>query len=84
LGETDGSVKILADQATDRILGVHILGPRAGDMIAEAACAMQFGASAEDLARVCHAHPTLAESLGEAALGVGGRAIHLPPRKPRA
>ncbi len=81
LGETDGSVKILADQATDRILGVHILAPRAGDMIAEAACAMQFGASAEDLAHVCHAHPTLAESLGEAALGVSGRAIHLPPPK---
>jgi len=78
LGETDGSVKILADAHTDRILGVHILGPHAGDMIAEATAAMEFGASAEDLAHVCHAHPTLAESLGEAALAVHRRAIHLP------
>jgi dihydrolipoamide dehydrogenase len=81
LGETDGTVKILADAATDRILGVHILAPRAGDMIAEAVCAMEFGASSEDLARVCHAHPTLAESLGEAALSVTRRAVHLPPPK---
>jgi dihydrolipoamide dehydrogenase len=78
LGETDGSVKILADAHTDRILGVHVLGPHAGDMIAEATAAMEFGASAEDLAHVCHAHPTLAESLGEAALAVHRRAIHLP------
>ena len=76
LGETDGRVKILADEATDRILGVHILGPRAGDLIAEAAVAIEFGASAEDLARACHAHPTLAEAVKEAALAVGGRAIH--------
>jgi dihydrolipoamide dehydrogenase len=82
LGDTDGLVKILADSQSDRILGVHILGPRAGDLIAEAVTAMEFGASAEDLAHVCHAHPTLAESLGEAALGVAGRAIHLA--SPRA
>jgi dihydrolipoamide dehydrogenase len=81
LGETDGLVKILADAQTDRILGVHILGPRAGDLIAEAAAAIEFGASAEDLARVCHAHPTLAESLGEAALDVAGLALHRAPRK---
>jgi dihydrolipoamide dehydrogenase len=80
LGQTDGQVKILADARTDRILGVHVLGPRAGDLIAEAVAAMEFGASAEDLARVCHAHPTLAESLGEAALGVAHRAIHMVNR----
>jgi dihydrolipoamide dehydrogenase len=80
LGETDGTLKILADADTDRILGVHILGPRAGDMIAEAVAAMEFGASAEDLAHVCHAHPTLAEAMGEAALGVAGRAIHMANR----
>ena len=76
LGQMDGFVKILADAATDRILGVHILGPRAGDLIAEATAAMEFGASAEDLARTCHAHPTLAEAVKEAALAVDGRAIH--------
>jgi dihydrolipoamide dehydrogenase len=76
LGQTDGRVKVLADAATDRVLGVHIIGPRAGDMIAEAAVAMEFGASSEDLARACHAHPTLAEALKEAALAVDGRAIH--------
>ena len=81
LGEADGTVKILADRETDRILGVHILGPRAGDLIAEAAAAIEFGASSEDLAHLCHAHPTLAESLGEAALDVDSRALHLPPRK---
>lgn len=81
LGETEGRVKILADARTDRILGVHILGPRAGDLIAEAVAAMEFGASAEDLAHVCHAHPTLAESLGEAALGVDRRAIHMAAPK---
>ncbi|HEU4725828.1 MAG TPA: dihydrolipoyl dehydrogenase [Candidatus Eisenbacteria bacterium] len=76
LGDTDGRVKILADETTDRILGVHILGPRAGDLIAEAAVAIEFGASAEDLARACHAHPTLAEAVKEAALAAGGRVIH--------
>jgi dihydrolipoamide dehydrogenase len=76
LGQTDGYVKVLADAKTDRVLGVHILGPRAGDLIAEAAAAIEFGASAEDLARTCHAHPTLAEVFKEAALSVAGRAIH--------
>jgi dihydrolipoamide dehydrogenase len=77
LGQTDGKVKILADQKTDRILGVHIVGPRAGDLIAEATAAISFGASAEDLARTCHAHPTLPEAIKEAALAVDGRAINL-------
>ncbi len=77
LGQTEGKVKILAHQETDRVLGVHIIGPRAGDLIAEATTAMTFGASSEDLARVCHAHPTLAEPLKEAALAVSGRAIHI-------
>jgi len=76
LGHIDGKVKILADARTDRILGVHIIGPRAGDLIAEAAVAIEFGASSEDLARCSHAHPTLAECLKEAALAVDGRAIH--------
>ena len=76
LGHPDGRVKILADAKTDRILGVHILGPRAGELIAEAVTAMAFGASSEDLARVCHAHPTLPEVIKEAALAVDGRAIH--------
>lgn len=73
LGATDGKVKILADAKTDRILGVHIIGARAGDMIAEAVAAIEFGASSEDLARTCHAHPTLSECVREAALGVDGR-----------
>lgn len=76
LGETEGRVKILADTASDRVLGVHIIGVRAGDLIAEAAIAMEFGASAEDIARTCHAHPTLAEAMHEAALDVDDRAIH--------
>lgn len=76
IGSTEGRVKILADTATDRVLGVHILGVRAGDLIAEAAAAMAFGASSEDIARCCHAHPTLSETLKEAALAVDGRAIH--------
>jgi len=77
LADVDGKVKILADQMTDRVLGVHILGPRAGDLIAEAAAAMTFGASSEDIARTCHAHPTLAEAVKEAALAVDGRTISL-------
>ncbi len=76
LGDTDGRVKILADRKTDRILGVHAIGMRAGDLISEAAVAMNFGASSEDLARCCHAHPTLSEIMQEAALAVSGRAIH--------
>ncbi len=77
LGEIDGKVKILAHEQTDRILGVHIIGPRAGDLIAEAVTAIEFGASSEDLARTCHAHPTLAECLKEAALAVNQQAIHM-------
>ncbi len=77
LGETTGSVKMCADARTDRIVGVHVLGPHASELIAEAAIAMEFGASAEDIARAVHAHPTLAEALKEAALAVGKRAIHL-------
>jgi dihydrolipoamide dehydrogenase len=77
LGHTDGRVKVLAHAETDRLLGVHVIGPRAGDLIAEAAAAIEFGASAEDVARTCHAHPTLAEAFKEAALAAGGRAIHI-------
>ena len=77
LGDTEGKVKILADEKTDRLLGVHIIGPRAGDLIAEAATAISFCASAEDLFRCSHAHPTLAETLKEAALAVHGRPIHI-------
>jgi dihydrolipoamide dehydrogenase len=76
INETTGKVKVLADAATDRVLGIHIIGPAAGDLIGEAAAAMSFGATAEDIARVCHAHPTLPEALKEAALAVSGRAIH--------
>jgi dihydrolipoamide dehydrogenase len=74
---TDGFVKILADETTDRVLGVHIIGADAGTMIAEAAVLMEFGGSAEDLARTCHAHPTLNEAVKEAALAVDKRAIHM-------
>ncbi len=76
LGHTEGMAKVLAHKETDRILGVHILGARAGELIAEAVTAIRFGASSEDLARVCHAHPTLAEVLKEAALAVHDQAIH--------
>ena len=75
--QTEGFVKVLADAASDRVLGVHILGADAGNMIAEAAIAMEFGASAEDIARTCHAHPTLPEAVKEAALAVDKRAIHV-------
>jgi dihydrolipoamide dehydrogenase len=74
---TEGFVKIVADAKTDRVLGVHIVGPDAGTMIAEAAIAMEFGASSEDIARTCHAHPTLNEAVKEAALAVDKRAIHM-------
>ena len=74
--KTDGFVKILADSKTDKVLGVHIIGPHCGDMIGEMAIAMEFGASAEDIARTCHAHPTHAEAIKEAALAVDKRAIH--------
>jgi dihydrolipoamide dehydrogenase len=76
LGLLDGMVKILADEATDQILGVHMVGPRASELIGEAVVAMEFDASAEDLARTCHAHPTLSEVVREAALAVDGRALH--------
>ncbi len=74
---TEGFVKVLADAATDRVLGVHIIGPDAGTMIAECVVAMEFAASAEDIGRICHAHPTLNEAIKEAALAVGGDAIHI-------
>ncbi|MFO8074443.1 MAG: dihydrolipoyl dehydrogenase [Polyangia bacterium] len=76
LGETTGIVKVLACAETDRLLGVHIIGPRAGDLIAEAAAAIARDATSRDLAATCHAHPTLSEALGEAALAVDGRPIH--------
>jgi len=73
---TDGFVKILADAKTDRVLGCHIIGPQAGELIHEVAVLMEFGGSAEDLARTCHAHPTLSEAVKEAAMAVAGRAVH--------
>ena len=73
---TDGFVKVLADARTDQVLGVHILGPQAGELIHECAVLMEFGGSSEDLARTCHAHPTLSEAVKEAALAVDKRAIH--------
>ena len=77
IDEPQGLVKVLADKETDRVLGVHIIGQSAGDLIAECAVAMSFGASSEDIARTCHAHPTLNEAIKEAALNVTGRAIHI-------
>ncbi len=77
MGDTDGYVKIIADKTTDRILGAHIIGPDAGTLIAELATAMEFGASAEDVGRISHAHPTLSEAIKEAALAADGRALHI-------
>ena len=77
LGERDGRCRIVADAKTDRILGAHIVGPRASDLIAELVLAMEMRASAEDVARTVHAHPTLPEAVKEAALAVGKRAIHV-------
>ena len=74
--ETEGFVKILADATTDKVLGVHLIGPHAGELIAEIGVAMEFGASSEDIARTCHAHPTFSEAVKEAALSVDKRAIH--------
>jgi dihydrolipoamide dehydrogenase len=74
---TDGFVKVIADASTDRILGVHIIGANAGELIGEAAVIMEFGGSAEDLARTCHSHPTLTEAIKEAALAVDKRPIHM-------
>jgi len=76
LDRPEGRVKVLAHKETDRVLGVHIVGPRAGDLIAEATAAMAFGASAEDIGRVCHAHPTLSEVLREASLAAFDRPLH--------
>ena len=84
MDESEGMVKILADAKTDRVLGVHIIGPRASDMIAEAVTTVEFAGSAEDVARICHAHPTLSEAFREAALDVDSRAIHSAPRVARA
>jgi dihydrolipoamide dehydrogenase len=77
MGDTEGFVKLLADKTTDRLLGAHIIGPDAGTLIAELAIAMEFGASAEDVARTCHAHPSLNEAVKEAALAADGRALHI-------
>lgn len=77
LGNTDGFVKIIADAKTDRVLGVHMIGPTVSELIAETVLAMEFGSSAEDIARTCHAHPTLSEVVKEAALGVDKRSIHI-------
>jgi dihydrolipoamide dehydrogenase len=74
---TDGFVKILADKKTDRVLGAHIVGFGAGEMIHEAAVLMEFGGSSEDLARTCHAHPTMSEAVKEAALGTFAKSIHI-------
>jgi len=76
INETEGFVKILADEKTDKLLGIHMIGPHAGDMIAEMVLAMEFGASSEDIARTCHAHPTYSEAIKEAALAVDKRPIH--------
>ena len=75
--DADGFVKILADAETDRVLGCHIIGPQGGDLIQEVVNVMEFGGSAEDIARICHGHPGLPEAVKEAALGVDGRAIHI-------
>ena len=77
MGSNKGMVKVLSDAETDHILGVHIFGPNASELIAEAVVAMEFSASAEDLARTIHAHPTLSEALHEAAMAADGRAIHI-------
>ena len=76
-GNADGFVKILAEAKTDRVLGAHILGPEAGILIGEIAVAMEFGASSEDIALICHAHPSLAEAMKEAALAVDKRTLNL-------
>ena len=75
--DADGFVKILSDKATDKVLGCHIIGPAAGDLIQEVVNVMEFGGSAEDIARTCHGHPGLPEAVKEAALAAGGRAIHI-------
>lgn len=74
--ETEGTVKILTDKDTDRIIGIHIIGPNAGDLIAEGVLGMEYGASAEDIGRTCHAHPTLSEALKEACMATYDKPIH--------
>jgi dihydrolipoamide dehydrogenase len=74
--DAEGLVKILADKTTDQILGVHIIGPNAGEMIAEGVLAMEYGASSEDMARTCHAHPTLSEAFKEACMATYDKPIH--------
>ena len=81
MGEEGGFVKILADAATDRLLGAHILGPSASELIAQAVTVMEFGGSAEDIARTIHAHPSLSEAMKEASLAVADRSIHTINRK---
>ena len=76
IDESEGFVKILADEKTDKVLGAHLIGPHAGELIGEIGVAMEFGASAEDIARTCHAHPTFSEAVKEAALSVDKRTIH--------
>jgi dihydrolipoamide dehydrogenase len=76
ISNTDGMVKILADKKTDKLLGAHIIGPNAGEMISEAVIGIEYGASSEDLARTCHAHPTLSEAFKEACMATHGKAIH--------
>ena len=76
INDTEGFVKLIADEKTDKVLGVHIIGSHAGEMIAEISIAMEFSASAEDIARTCHAHPTFSEAIKEAALSVDKRQIH--------
>ena len=76
IDDSEGFVKILADEKTDKVLGAHLIGPHAGELIAEIGIAMEFGASSEDIARTCHAHPTFSEAVKEAALSVDKRAIH--------
>lgn len=77
MGETAGLVKVVADGDTDRVLGVHLLGPHVSELLGEAVLALEFAASSEDIARTIHAHPTLSEALHEAALAVDGRPIHI-------
>src|SRR5205085_9681370 len=77
LGDTEGQVKVIADAGSDRVLGVHIFGPRASELIAACVAAMEYAGSAEDIARVCHGHPTLPEAVREAALAVDRRALHI-------
>ena len=77
MDDAEGMVKVIADAQTDRLLAVHILGSKASEMIAEAVAVMEFGGSAEDIARTCHAHPTLSEAMKEAALSVDKRTIHM-------